>query len=56
MWIGTATLLLRPKGGCAERVLRGADSCSDDGKKWKEWSDQPVISWDIAIAFTFVEM
>jgi hypothetical protein len=40
MWIGSATLLLRP------RQL--------DPANW--WKIAPEIPWDVAIAFSFVEM
>ena len=57
LWIATATLMLRPKGGCKDRVPEGGrDVCPEAGKSVKNWTDQPVITWDIAIAFTFVQM
>jgi len=58
LWIATATLMLRPKGGCAERGIgEGLDDCVDKGNKnFHHYSDQPLARWDIGIAFDFVEM
>jgi hypothetical protein len=57
LWIATATLMLRPKGGCLQREQdKGFDVCFKDEKPFKNWTDQPVITWNIAIAFAFVEM
>ena len=62
LWIGSAALALRPHGGCDihhRTSASGEDRCyknsSGDGPSWK-YTNQPLITWDIAIAFSFVEM
>ena len=49
LWVATATLMLRHKGGCENRV---AEYCRD-GKKWV---DRPLVTWTVAIAFSFIQM
>jgi len=60
LWIATAVLMLRPKGGCDARVTgKGADVCERGGKGKESirlYSDQPLARWDIGIAFDFIEM
>lgn len=50
--------MLRHKSGCENRVQAAGDRCLDanDDLPGHLWTDHPVISWDIAIAFSFVEM
>lgn len=63
LWIGSAVLALRPHGGCDPQHRspkdEGEDRCYEhsngDGKNWK-YTDQPLITWDIAIALSFIEM
>lgn len=65
LWIGSAVLALRPHGGCdpEHRSAKdaGEDRCfkhgsgGDPNPNWK-YTDQPLITWDIAIALSFVEM
>ncbi|KAL2040575.1 hypothetical protein N7G274_006554 [Stereocaulon virgatum] len=59
LWIATATLMLRKKN-CEYRKtnLDGVDMCyaSSTDNTGKRWTDQPTISWDMCIAFTFVEI
>jgi hypothetical protein len=59
LWVATATLMLRKKN-CELRstTLDGVDTCYASAKDTtgKRWTDQPTISWDVCIAFTFVEM
>lgn len=60
LWIAAATLMLRHKNGCSPRgAPDGSDRCYNgvqDTSDGIPWSDQPLISWDVAIAFSFVEM
>lgn len=58
LWIATAVLMLRPKGGCGARdIAKGLDVCEGKGKDhFRLHSDQPLARWDIGIAFDFVEM
>ena len=64
LWIGSAVLALRPHGGCDIKhrgpSATGEDRCwkdpsKEDTQSWK-YTNQPLITWDIAIAFSFVEM
>lgn len=65
LWIASATLMLRHKKGCDPRGPREGDSqdtCwngeknAKDGKGGFAWTNQPLVTWDIAIAFSFVEI
>lgn len=59
LWIASATLMLRPKSGCHPRNPPGnPDACfnGNHDSHPKKWADQPLITWDIAIGFSFVEM
>lgn len=64
LWIASATLMLRHKKGCGHRGPRlgdNRDTCWNSEKDAKDgvgfaWTDQPLITWDIAIAFSFFEM
>lgn len=58
LWIGSATLMLRHKGGCEVRPPDHIDLCfgPEGGEPHGKFTDHPVISWDIAIAFSFIEM
>lgn len=51
LWVATATLMLRHKGGCDVKTVDGI--YCPDGKKWV---DRPLVTWTVAIAFSFVEM
>lgn len=57
LWIATAILMLRNKNGCGHRlVAAGVDVCRAETKNPIKWVDHPFISWDIAVAFSFIEM
>ena len=49
LWVATATLMLRHKAGCEHR----------DGilcRQGKQWVDRPIVTWTVAIAFSFIQM
>lgn len=49
LWVATATLMLRHKSGCEGKI----------GTKCRnkiEWVDRPLVTWTVAIAFSFVQM
>ena len=63
LWVGSAALALRPHGGC-DPAHRSPGSAAEDrcyrnpghyDPSWK-YTNQPLITWDLAIAFSFVEM
>ncbi|KAG6994124.1 hypothetical protein G7Y79_00047g083500 [Physcia stellaris] len=62
LWVGSAVLALRPHGGC-DPQHRSSDSGQDRCYKhtdspdpnWK-YTEQPLITWDIAITLSFVEI
>lgn len=58
LWIATAGLMLRPKAGCEEEVkYKGLDACGDGSGNFRAYrNERPNISWDLGIAFSFVEM
>ena len=70
LWIATAVLMLRPKGGCPEpnqttgypvhdtKDLDGnkVNICATSEHSSFQWTDQPRTEWNIAVAFDFVEM
>ncbi|CAF9916685.1 MAG: hypothetical protein HETSPECPRED_002981 [Heterodermia speciosa] len=65
LWVGSAALALRPHGGCDSKTghrgpgPKGQDWCwGNPGKFDPHWdyTNQPLITWDIAIAFSFVEI
>lgn len=60
LWIASATLMLRHKRGCDPRgATDGRDICfngTGDKSHGFAWTNQPLITWDIAIAFSFIEM
>ena len=68
LWIATAVLMLRPKGGCPEENKTdnypvhipkdddGLNMCATGEHTGRLWTDQPRTEWNIAIAFDFVEM
>ena len=68
LWIATAVLMLRPKGGCPEadqttgypvhdpKDADGQNVCLTSEHTGKLWTDQPRTEWNIAVAFDFVEM
>lgn len=51
LWVATATLMLRHKGGCEHRSLNG-EFCRNNIK----WVDRPLVTWTVAIAFSFIQM
>lgn len=51
LWVATATLMLRHKGGCEHRV-EGSVYCRPN----KKWVDRPLVTWTVAIAFSFIQM
>ena len=53
LWVASAVLMLRSKGGCADWVtMEGTAYCPDKKKR----DDVPNIQWFISVAFAFVEM
>ncbi|CAF9940924.1 hypothetical protein IMSHALPRED_002226 [Imshaugia aleurites] len=70
LWIATAVLMLRPKGGCPEpdkttgypvHDVQNADGqkvniCATSEKSFFQWTDQPRTEWNVAVAFDFVEI
>ena len=51
LWVATATLMLRHKGGCEQRII-GGEFCQNGIK----WVNRPLVTWTVAIAFSFIEM
>ena len=70
LWIATAVLMLRPKGGCPERDTtttypvhdvkdeagQKVNVCATSEKSFYQWTDQPRTEWNVAVAFDFIEM
>lgn len=67
LWIATAVLMLRHKGGCPDKNTtdhfpvhdpddNGHNVCATSEKSVKLWTDQPRTEWNVAVAFDFVEM
>ena len=67
LWIATAVLMLRHKGGCPDENTtdhfpvhvpndNGHNVCLTSEKSGKPWTDQPRTEWNVAVAFDFVEM
>ena len=58
LWIGTAGLMLRPKAGCEKELkYNGMDACDDGSGNFRAYrNERPNISWDLGIAFSFVEV
>ena len=67
LWIATAVLMLRPKGGCPEPdqangsypyhdTKDNLNVCATSETTGYEWTNQPRTEWNIAIAFDFIEM
>lgn len=50
LWVATATLMLRHKSGC-EHMIDGV-YCRPN----KKWVDRPLVTWTVAIAFSFIQM
>lgn len=50
LWVATATLMLRHKSGCDDRI--DSTFCRPN----KRWVDRPLVTWTVAIAFSFLEM
>ncbi|KAL8722847.1 MAG: hypothetical protein Q9225_000734 [Loekoesia sp. 1 TL-2023] len=62
LWVASAALMLRPRGGCENkhRPTEGADLKSqycwnDAWKDGKKYDDQPIKTWDTAIAASLIE-
>lgn len=51
LWVATATLMLRHKGGCEHRSVDRV-YCRHNIR----WVDRPLVTWTVAIAFSFIEM
>lgn len=67
LWIATAVLMLRPKGGCPDenpngfpihdpKNEEGMNTCQTSETSGRLWSDQPRTEWNVAVAFDFVEI
>ncbi|CAF9920954.1 MAG: hypothetical protein ALECFALPRED_001676 [Alectoria fallacina] len=68
IWIATAALMLRPKGGCPDenktdnypvhvpKDENGLNVCLTNERTGRLWTDQPRTEWDVAVAFDFVEI
>lgn len=68
LWIATAVLMLRPKGGCPDvnkpdhypvhnpKNEHGLNVCATSETTGRLWTDQPRTEWNVAVAFDFVEM
>lgn len=68
LWIATAVLMLRPKGGCPDEKTPdhypvhipkdgdGLNVCATSDRTFHLWTDQPRTEWNVAVAFDFVEM
>ena len=59
LWVATVGELLRKRDGCEVRVVvDGLDQCfrNHDKTNGKPYSHHPEITWDVSIAFSFVEM
>ena len=65
LWVGSAVLALRPHGGCDFPKHRGTNTANGQDTCWKhekggkpnwKYTSQPIISWDIAIACSLVEV
>ncbi|KAL9136886.1 MAG: hypothetical protein Q9175_001916 [Cornicularia normoerica] len=68
LWIATAVLMLRPKGGCPDvnkpdhypvhnpKNEHGLNVCATSETTGRLWTDQPRTEWNVAVAFDFVEI
>ena len=68
LWIATAVLMLRHKGGCPDENTTdhypvhipknddGLNVCATSEHTGRLWTDQPRTEWNVAVAFDFVEM
>ncbi len=62
VYVGAATLMLRPKTGCitdkafAGQCFKPAEKRTDPNVPNGKQDDQPLIEWDVAIVFSFVQM
>ena len=70
LWIATAVLMLRPKGGCPDQDKASpypvhdvtdvdghkVDICATGENSFFQWADQPRTEWNVAVAFDFIEM
>ena len=60
LWVASAVMLLRKRDGCGIRAIAdGQDRCwknAHDKSHGIKWTDHPTISYDLSIAFSFVEM
>lgn len=64
LWIASAALMLRPRGGCeqkhkaktgTEEQLKTMYCWNDAWKDGKRYDDQPIKTWDTAIALSLIE-
>ncbi|KAL8746547.1 MAG: hypothetical protein Q9184_007730, partial [Pyrenodesmia sp. 2 TL-2023] len=62
LWVASAALMLRPRGGCEQKhpPTIGDDTKSqycwnDAWKDGKKYDDQPIVTWNIAIAISLIE-
>ena len=70
LWIATAVLMLRHKGGCPEpdqttgypmhdtknEAGQKVNICATSETTSYQWTDQPRTEWNVAVAFDFIEM
>lgn len=68
LWIATAVLMLRHKGGCPDENTtdhypvhipkneNGLNVCATSEDTGRLWTDQPRTEWNVAVAFDFVEI
>lgn len=58
LWIATASLMLRGKGGCRHvQNNNGLDWCFDkEDDTGIRLTERPLVSWNVAVALAFVEM
>ena len=60
IYIAAAGLMLRPRTGCEKNPDFPGKCFAPDGKDEVKaievYDDQPLVEWDVAIVFTFVQM
>ncbi|KAF6218785.1 hypothetical protein HO133_005328 [Letharia lupina] len=70
LWIATAVLMLRHKGGCPEpdqttgyprhdtknEAGQKVNICATSETSFYQWTDQPRTEWNVAVAFDFIEI
>ncbi|KAL8909005.1 MAG: hypothetical protein Q9207_000456 [Kuettlingeria erythrocarpa] len=65
VWVASAALMLRPREGCGQKRApdqgsdKGIQYCrplgSTDENAWKRYNDQPIVTWNVAIAVSLIE-